>query len=378
MIKKINKIIVYLGHPAHFHLLKYTLKKLSASGIAFRILIKKKDVLEKLCQQAGLEYTNIQSFERSNNKISIAGALLLRDFQLTNTAREFKPDLLIGTSTELTHVGKLLGIPSIILNEDDHDVIPLFSKLGFPFTTHILSPVSCNLGKWEKKGIKYHGYHKLAYLHPAYFKPDQNLIADSVDLSKPYYLLRFAKLTAHHDKGKRGITTEIAEKLISILSKYGNVYITSERSLEPQLENYRLKINPLHIHHVMNYADLYIGDSQSMAVESAMLGIPGIRFNDFVGKIGVLNELENTYKLTTGIPASNPDKLFAEVQKFLKDSSLKHKFIQRRKLLLKTKIDVTAFITWFIENYPHSVDKLNNFSSYKEQGVTTDLVKKLY
>jgi predicted glycosyltransferase len=31
--------------------------------------------------------------------------------------------------------------------------------------------------------------------------------------------------------------------------------------------------------------DLYIGDSQTMAAEAAVLGIPSIRFNSFVGKL---------------------------------------------------------------------------------------------
>ena len=44
---------------------------------------------------------------------------------------------------------------------------------------------------------------------------------------------------------------------------------------------------------------MYIGDSQSMAIEAALLGTPGIRFNDFNNKIGHLNELKNVYKLST-------------------------------------------------------------------------------
>ena len=44
-----------------------------------------------------------------------------------------------------------------------------------------------------------------------------------------------------------------------------------------------ININPLDIHHVMSFASIYIGDSQTMAAEAGVLGTPFIRFNDFVG-----------------------------------------------------------------------------------------------
>ena len=85
---------------------------------------------------------------------------------------------------------------------------------------------------------------------------------------EPYFLIRFSALNAHHDIGITGINTEVAQRLIDILSPHGRIYITSERPLEPQFEKYRIKINPLDMHHLMAYASLYIGDSQTMAAEA--------------------------------------------------------------------------------------------------------------
>ena len=115
---------------------------------------------------------------------------------------------------------------------------------------------------------------------------------------------RFASLNAHHDSGIKGINTEIAQRLIDILAPHGRIYITSERPLEPQFEQYRIRINPLDMHHVMAFASLYIGDSQTMAAEAGVLGTPFVRFNDFVGRIGYLRELEDTYHLGFGVHAS--------------------------------------------------------------------------
>ncbi len=360
-----------LGHPAHFHLFHHSLIALSKTGHKVSVLIKKKDILEDLLIKSKIPYFNILPEGRKNSKHGIALGLLKRDARLFLFCLKNKPDLMIGTSTEIGHVGALLQIPSINVNEDDADVVPLYSKLSYPWASCILSPIGCNNSKWEKKTIKYPGYHELCYLHPQHFKPQRDVASLYVDLSKPYFLVRFAQLTAHHDIGIRGITDELAIKLIDCLLPHGNVYITSERQLNPDFEKYRLKIDPLDIHHVMAFAEMYIGDSQTMAAEAGVLGIPFIRYNDFVGRIGYLNDLEINYNLGYGIIPKNGNELIAGIQLVLNIPQRKSVFQGRREKMLSEKINSAEFITWFIENYPKSLQKtLNNpnfnFSNFSE------------
>ena len=146
--------------------------------------------------------------------------------------------------------------------------------------------------------------------------------------------------------------------------------------MEPQFEKYRIKINPLDMHHVMAFASLYIGDSQTMAAEAGVLGVPFVRFNDFVGRIGYLRELEDTYELGYGIHAtplaanssirradgsaqpSGVEELYKRVEQLVSMPSAERKaaFQSRRQKMLSEKIDCAQFLTWFIENYPQSVD----------------------
>jgi len=230
-----------------------------------------------------------------------------------------------------------------------------------------LSPITCDNWKLEPKSVKYAGFHKLAYLHPNQFQPDKTVVERYFPSDRPYFLLRFAQLKAYHDIESKahGFNTEIAQHLIDLLLPHGDVYISSERELEPQFEKYRLQINPLDIHHVMAFAHLYIGDSQSMAVEAAMLGTPSLRFNDFAGKIGVLEELEQKYELTFAIPSSEPQRLYDKVQEWLGMEDLHEVFQQRRRKMLEEKIDVTAFFTWFIENYPESRRVMDETPDYQ-------------
>lgn len=358
-------ILVQLSHPAHFHLYKNVARNLIADGHQVHILIKSKDILEDLLKESGLPYENICTKAHRGNKLGILLDMLEREYKMLKYCRRNNIDLLTGSTPEVTHVGWLLGKYRINTGEDDAAIVPLFFKIAGWFIQTELSPTTCENGKFENKTVHYAGYHKLAYLHPNVFQPDKAIVSRYFDPNKPYFILRFAQLKAYHDGGAAGITTEIAEKLIGMLAPHGNVYITSERPLEPQFEKYRLQINPLEIHHVMAFADLYIGDSQSMAVEAAMLGVPNIRFNSFAGRIGVLEELQNKYQLTYGIHSSNPERLYSRVDELLSMASIRDEFQSRRQVMLSEKIDVTAFFTWFIENYPESRRKMEENPDYQ-------------
>jgi predicted glycosyltransferase len=329
------------------------------------VLIKKKDILEDLMMRSGIDFENILPEGRKDSKVGIAWGVLKRDWRLLRYCISNRPDLLIGTSTEIGHIGTLLNIPSINVNEDDATVVPLYCKISYPWSSHILSPRVCNNGKWEKKSIKYESYHELAYLHPGHFTPSKEVVRKYLNPDKPYFVIRFAKLSAHHDTGIRGILNDLALEIIQLLKPYGNIHITAERPLDERFENYRLKIDPLDIHHVMAFTSLFIGDSQTMAAEAGVLGTPFIRFNDFVGRIGYLNELENTYKLGFGIKPDKPEKLLKAVSELMLMKDRDKVFENRRQKMLEDKINLADFMTWLIESYPESINIVRSDSNYQ-------------
>ena len=107
-----------------------------------------------------------------------------------------------------------------------------------------------------------------------------------------------------------------------------------------------------------------------------MLGVPFVRFNDFVGRIGYLRELEDVYELGYGIHASvladdspirradgsaqpsGVEALYERVEQLVAMPAEERKAVyqERREKMLSEKIDCAKFLTWFIENYPQSVD----------------------
>jgi predicted glycosyltransferase len=354
------RYLFYLGHPAHFHLFRNAIVKLREDGHAVRILIKTKDVLEPLLKTERWDYENVLPRGRKDSKAGIAWGLAVRDWKTLREALDFRPGLMMGTSAEIAHAGALLGIPSAVLNEDDADAVPLFAKTAYPFATRIVAPACCRVGRWRTKRIAYNGYHELAYLHPRRFAPDPEVARQLSPDGRPFFILRFARLTAHHDAGKNGIGTELARKLIEELSPRGTVYISSERELEAEFEDYRFPLGPGAMHQALAFASLIISDSQTMTAEAAVLGTPALRFNDFVGRLGYLAELESVYGLAAGFTTDDPEGLVKTVRDWLSTPRLVREWRSRRERMLAEKIDVTAFLVWFAEGYPDTAVDLAN------------------
>lgn len=357
-----KRIAIFLGHPAHFHLFKNTVKYLQQDGYHVDFLVKRKDILEELVIKAKYNFYIIRKQERKNtSKLFLILSVLRMNWHTWIYFLRKKPKLYIGT----TSGSDMLGIPSIVCNEDDATVVPLFAKITYPTANTILTPLVCDNGKWNSKSIKYNSYHELAYLHPNHFTPDFSIVQRYLATDKPYFIIRFAKLSAHHDSGMKGIDNEIANQIIQMLKPHGNIYITSERALGPQFEPYRMHIDPIDMHHVMAFADIYIGDSQTMAAEAGVLGVPFIRYNDFVGRIGYLRELEDNYNLGFGIKSGQEEVLMQTLKNLLHMSNRKEVFQERRKKMLDDKIDYAKFLTWFIENFPKSKQIMKDNPEYQ-------------
>lgn len=377
-----KKILFMISHPAHFHLFRYTILNLRQHGHELVIVIRPKDVLEQLCIDAGFSYIKVKDRPDKGGLIRLAFGLMEKVVEVMRIARKTKPDMLMGSDGVLAYVGSLLRIPSFVCDEDDAEATPLFAKLFYPFFTALIEPDCTSAGKWNKKKIGYPSYHELSYLHPHQFKPDKQVVAKyGIDSESPYFVIRFVKLSAHHDVGVHGISAEVAQRVIEMLKPYGRIYITSERPLEPSLEPYRIRISPLDMHHVMAFASLYIGDSQTMAAEAGVMGVPFVRLNDFVGRLSYLHELEaptdymprsngfvptvdahvpeeKHYCLGYGHKSADIEGFYQSVEKWLAMPNRKLVCHERMQRMLAEKIDLAQFLTWFIENYPQSAEEV--------------------
>lgn len=352
------KVLISLNHPAHYYVFKNTVINLQKSGIQTKYLIREKDILEKLLQSEGVDYIKIN--EKRNRKATAFSVisngiieLIKQDFNLLRFVLKWKPDLMIGTDISITHIGKLLFIPSFVFNEDDFEINKLFCKSSYPFATKIIAPETCSVGPYLQKKVSYNGIQKMAYLHPKYFNPDHSRISEYVAGYDRYFVIRLVSLTSGHDiEGKHsGLNENLIDRIIEKLEPLGKVIINSEGLVISKYEKYLLKLEANKMHHLLAFADIFIGDSQTMCAEAGLLGTPFIRFNDFVGKIEYLNEIENKYQLGYGVTTNNPDQIIECIDEILAIPGFKDVWKVRKENIFREKIDATQWYTEYIMSY---------------------------
>jgi uncharacterized protein len=341
-------IFIDIGHPAHVHYFKNLIKIMKKHYNAkFCVTARDKEMAQYL-----LEVNNIDFINRGKGKDSSIGKLLYlvkANFQLLRIALKSKPDLFLSFgSPYAAQVSYLLGVPSITI--DDTESAKFGQMFYKPFSKLILSP-NTFYKNFGEKHTKFNGYMELSYLHPDYFKPDVSVL-NELDINKDesYSILRFVKWKANHDIGHNGISKENKILVVNELLKFGKVFITSEEELPEEIEKYRIKIAPEKIHSVLYYANLFYGESATMASESAVLGTPSIYLDD--NGRGYTDEQEKLYGLVFNYDESiqNQEKSIDKAKEILSSYDQK-KWKKKREKLLVDKIDVTKYLIACVESF---------------------------
>ncbi|MFC2110897.1 DUF354 domain-containing protein [Bacteroidota bacterium] len=352
-------ILIDIGHPGHVHLLRNVYHQLIKNGHHIWVTVKDIPIAKTLLDKYNIVYIDIG--KKRDSLIGKAISQLHYNLKVLQIVRNNGIEIGVGTSITLAHISKLSKMKSILLDDDDDEVQPLFVNYAHPFANTLLSPISLK-GHRKKKGtIFYPGFHELAYLHPNRFIPDSDVLNEvGLKLGDVFFIMRFNVFKAHHDSGISGMSLQQKLKLIELLEPYGRIFITTEREIEPELKKYQIPVSPEKAHSLIFFATMFLGDSQTMTSEAAVLGTPAIRMNSFVGRIAYLEEEEHKYGLTYGFKPEQFEELVTKVNQLLKMPNLKEEWEFRRQKLLSDKIDVSSFFVWFIENYPNSITQIQN------------------
>lgn len=345
------KILIDIGHPAHVHFLKNAIRSLLGRGHEITVVTKDKEIAVYLLNKYGINYINLG--KPGKGLWGKAKGLIFFDFKIYKIAKTFKPDILVGVgSPYLGHVSRLIRKPYISFWDTEN--AKLLTWLTYSFTDTICTP-SCFLNNLGNKQVKYSGYKEIAYLHPNYFSPDPSVLKDhGLLLNEKFIIVRFVSWGASHDIGHHGIKDRIG--FIKSLEKYGRVIITSEGDLPTELKPYLMKISPERLHDLLSYATLYVGEGATMASEAAVLGTPSIYVSSLAATLGNFIALEKTYDLLYSFTDDNA--ALGKAVEILQDNKSKETWIMKRERMMKDMTDVTAFIIWFIENYPNSYYKM--------------------
>ncbi len=341
------KILIDINHPAHVHFFRNPIKLMIDRGHEVMVTSRDKEMAIDLLEELGIPNRKLSSLG-GGGLISLGKELVLRNWALLKVVREFRPDAMSAIGgTSIAQVGFLARTPSLVFYDTEN--AKLQNAITYPFSSCVLVPRCYESWLPRKRHVRYAGYHELSYLHANYFQGDlDTAISNGLEQGRDNYFIRVVSWQANHDVGERGWTPEILSRLISKLSRTGNVIISSERDLPDEFAPYLYKGKVSDVHHVLAFCRLFIGESATMASECAVMGVPAIYAAETAR--GYTNEQEERYGLVKNISAIEDRLILQAVDEML---SLDERTLKAKHLkLLEETIDVAEFVADSIINYP--------------------------
>ncbi|ADB61373.1 protein of unknown function DUF354 [Haloterrigena turkmenica DSM 5511] len=370
-----GRVVVTVQHPAHVHFFRNAIDELEERGYDVRVFARAKDVTEALLEAYGIEYERLAGSAES--PFELAKVQATYEYRLLKRVRRLDPDVMLAIGEPaVAHASAAVDGHSVLFTDTEHAT--LSNALALPFADLVCTPRAF----WDDRGSShytYPGYHELAYLHPDRFSPDPSVLADlepqveaglpaatdggaasgtatGADSVEPgdatatigdesLIVLRLISWTAAHDIGQEGMAG--VERLVADLEREGaTVLVSAEGDLPPALADRRIDLPPERMHDLLAHADLFLGESATMAIESAVLGTPSLYVSDL--DAGVLEELETRYGLIRRLEQdAEPSQVAATARELLAidDSTWR----ERRRTLFDETIDTTEFVVNTVE-----------------------------
>lgn len=341
------RLLFDINHPVQVHLFRPVIQECVARGHEIRVIARDKDVTLQLLDSFGIPYEVLARTGRG--RAGFLRELIQREARMVARARRFRPHLIVGTSVHAARVGRLVGALSVVVNDDDAAAVPLFCWLAYPMASFIVTPRCLAHEAHGARHRVYDGYQQLFYLHPNRFRPDETVRRElGLGQAEPYGVLRLSALAAHHDRGIRGVAAGLVARLTAWAEGRFRLFVSSERLLPAAVEPFRGPVPAHRLHHALALASFFVGDSQSMTAEAAVLGVPAFRLNDFVGRISYLRELES-YGLAFGYQPGREDQLLADLARTMSEPDRDRIFAQRRERMLAEQGDPLPWLLSLLE-----------------------------
>ncbi len=332
------RVLIDIVHPADVLFFLGPIRKLRAHGAQILVLSRHKDVACDLLDAFGITHTPVT--RARSGIIGLAVELLERDLAVLGAVRRFRPDVMAGFgAVSVSHVGRVMGVPAISFY--DSDTARLQALVTNPFISHVYVPEGYAGRLPEGRWSHFPGIKELSYFHPDSFRPQRDIaVSLGLDNERANIFLRTVAWKANHDLGKVGWNDQQIIALVEKLGALGKVHVCSERQLPRVLDPFRYRGSSRLIHHLMGFCDLYIGESATMAAESAVLAVPAIYTGvDDVCYLGILE------RATLLLRCRERD---AEILKRVAESALadsREVWRERRDAFLAVSSNLADFVT---------------------------------
>lgn len=366
------RVLLEVSHPAHVHFFTPIGKELLGRGHEVVLALRDKDVALALAERTGIANRQPPPGRWSGHRpgqgmVARAPELLARIQWLRSLIAAERFDLVVTRNPSGVIAARRARIPSIF-DTDDGRSAGLHFRLAAAFASVITSPELLP----ERLGPRHETYPALkasVFLHPDRFAPDPDVL-DLYGLMPEdrLFVARFSANDASHDSGVRAIPDELIEKICLKLRSAGHVVLSREgrgttllhrrvrrntfaEGFEHQSED-GIRIAPEHFLHLLASAELFVGDSGSVAMESVALAVPALRIADIDRPI--LAEIERRLGTIENFRWSESGRLLHRLDEILQETAANRAAHLRER---RTRAPFEDVVGWFADLAERLVDE---------------------
>lgn len=348
--------LFFANTPAHVHLYKNPVQRLSERGHEVLILGREDECAVDLLEYYALPYELYGKRGQSKRELlSNFPRHLVRCFRQT---RAFDPDLIFGMGAYAAPAGLVSDTPVIAIQDSEPHTLDYM--LSRPIVTAFLTPYTFR----RDLGPKHHrffGFKESSYVHPDVYQSECDVRAElGLPEGEPFVFVRLNSWGAYHDVGHSGFTARQRQRLLERLDDYATVVVSDEGGSNASLpRNARVfDIHPAYVHDALSEAELLVADTQTMVTEAAMLGTPAIRSNSFVGHSDMGNFVELEAR---GLVHNTTefDDLLERADRLLTDAAARSAWNDRHESFVGELVNLTDLLV-DIATAPNPVARLEN------------------
>lgn len=303
-----------LSNSPHINMFHDLIRDLEAEGHVVIITSRPLANTIELLDQRGLKHTVVGEHYGKNFYKKIFG-YPIRVMQLRRFLKDQRIDLAVSQSSfHSPLVARLLGVPSIYTNDNEH---AMGNKPSFFFATTILIPE--NLAKEKvagvfvssKKVVQYPGVKEGIYLWSKGEKIQAARKGLPTDRMEIY--IRPEPQTAQYYKGK---TNFLDDLLLTLKDRFRFIILPRDPQQkahyqQPQFSGIMVPDKPMGFDEIASRCTVFIGAGGSMTREMAILGIPTISvYQDTLLDV-------DAYLLQKGLMQHEPGLTAASLEQFI-------------------------------------------------------------
>ena len=343
------KIIIDINHPAHVHYFRNFIKLMEAKGHQFCVINRDSKMINQLLDYYGIKHT-IRN-KRPDKKGTFASMMNLLGMTIWCIRKtfSFRPDMYIGFASSACAITSwLFRKPSILLDDTEHNVMN--HRLYKPFASAVLTPFYFDKDlQIGDKQIRFNAYVEQLYLYSTYSQKNCTGLEELQVKPQEYVIVRYIAYDAHHDLVTHPLSDKAKKRIVTELAKHYRVFVSLEKNLnDPFYDQYALQIAPEKMHDLEANAKFMVTEGATMASESFVHGVPYLYLNplrcgyidyqcrNFPDRAFQTTNEKEAIDLIKGILTSDIDNETARIE------------------IEKHTINPTAYLEWFVENFPDS------------------------